>query len=78
MAEGVKKWVNVPVSDVINTRTGPVADLLDGTIHRLSTIATGRVQAFMDGQAAKMPSELFYTDLRTAINALETLRKVHF
>jgi hypothetical protein len=32
----------------------------------------------MDGQTAKMPSEVFYTDLRTAINALSTLRKIHF
>jgi hypothetical protein len=77
MAEAIK-FVNVPICDNINMRTGPVADLLDGTIARLQTIATGRVQAFMDGQTAKMPSEVFYTDLRTAINALSTLRKIHF
>jgi hypothetical protein len=78
MTEGVKKWVDVPILDTINMVNGHVPHLLDGTIRRLQTIATGRVQAFMDGQSAKMPSEKFYTDLRTAINALETLRKVHF
>jgi len=77
MAEGVKKWVNVPVLDTVNMKTAPVGDLIDGIGRRLQDVATARVQAFMDGQAEKMPSGVFYTDLRTAINALETLRK-HF
>jgi hypothetical protein len=77
MAEGVKKWVNIPVLETINMRTGPIGDLIDGVGNRLQTVATGRVQAFMDGQTEKMPDQVFYTDLRTAINALETLRK-HF
>lgn len=71
------KWKNVPVSDMINMRTDPVGDLIDGTMIRLDTVASGRLQAFMEGQIDKAPDQVFLTDLRTAVNALSSLRK-HF
>lgn len=74
----IKKWLNVPVSDVINMRTGEIGDLLDGTMLRLDTIGAGRVQAFMDGDTHTVPDQAFYTDLRTALTALSTLRNKHF
>jgi hypothetical protein len=76
MAEGIK-FVDVPVADMINMKTGKVAALLDGTINRMQSIAVNRAVAFMDGTAANMPDQKFYTDLRTAVMALTSLRK-HF
>lgn len=71
------KWKDVPVSNMINTQTDPVGDLLDGTMRRLDTVSKEKVEAFMNGDIEKMPDQVFYTDLRTALNALYSLRR-HF
>jgi hypothetical protein len=71
------KWKDVSITETMNTRTAPVGDLLDATMKRLDTVVDGRVQAFMEGTIEKMPDQVFFTDLRTAVVALSSLRK-HF